>query len=959
MQQRLTLQELASAREPGQEGIARQGTGSPVRYPDFDLWFAQSAGTVREFGDQPWMHQLVEERARLAPEATAVRFDGAGLSYGELNRRANQLAHRLIRLGVGRDVLVGVGLERGFDLVVAVLAVWKAGGAYVPIDPDLPASRQALMIADTGAVVVLTDAAVRARLSAAGDRLLVVDDPRAGLATEPEHDPGVPVTGEDAAYVLYTSGSTGRPKGVVNVRAGVRNRLAWMTEEFGLGPGDRVLQKSPSTFDTSVWELFWPLTIGATLVMARPDGHRDSRYLVEVIRDERVAFADFVPSMLEMFLREPGAGQCTSLRHVIAGGEALTRTLRSRFFAVLPGTRLHNLYGPTEASIGVTHWECHADDDEGRPPIGFPIANTRVYLLGPGDEPAPAGEPGEICIAGRPVARGYLNQPELTGQRFVADPFVTGARMYRTGDLGRRRADGAIEFLGRADDQVKIRGVRVELGEVEAGLLSLAGVAQAAAAVHGEGVDRRLVGYVVADSAPLDPAGLRGEMAALVPDALLPSAFVVLEALPVTAHGKVDRAALPEPGVPAGYRPPAGPVEETLARLWAEAFGLPRVGRDDNFFALGGHSLMAMHLRNQVRSVLGVDLPFRAVLESPTLAELAGRVAELPVLPADAGSFGTEERMRKLVAEALGTGTVAADDNVFDLGGDRDTIERLTQAIEQEFGVAINPLVVAAVPTAKDLAGRVGAGADSSALDVLVPLRPGTGGPALFCVHPLGGLSWLYYPLVHAIPATVGVYGLQARGLRPGDTLPPSMAAMAADYVAEIRAVQPEGPYHLLGLSVGGEIAHEMAVQLRRAGHQVGSLTMLDARPTPYRAGAGAARSSAAEGPARSTGEFFEELRQRQGPYAFLLQQKGRAVVDLYKNMAKLMATHSYSTYDGDVFFVEATAGRAPDQLFAPMWHQYVTGEIDVVNVNCEHRGLARAQVLEMIGARVARYLGV
>jgi len=949
----------------------------PLSTPGGDTWsllrrqvhpdrapLPNAAEQVRDWTDQPWIHQLIEERARLLPDAVAVRFDGASLRYAELNRRANQLAHRLIRLGVGRDVLAGISMERGFDLVVAVLAVWKAGGAYVPLDPDLPASRRALMIADTGAVVVLTHRAVRARLGEDDGPLLCVDEPAAGLAAEPADNPEVPVTGEDAAYVIYTSGSTGTPKGVVNVRAGVRNRLAWMTEKFGLGQGDRVLQKSPFTFDTSVWELFWPLTIGATLVMARPDGHRDSRYLVDVIRDEKVTFADFVPSMLEMFLREPEADQCTSLRHVIAGGEALTRTLRGRFFAVLPETRLYNLYGPTEASIGVTYWECHADDDEGRLPIGFPIANTRIYLLGAEAEQVDVGVPGEICIAGRPVARGYLNRPGLTAERFVADPFVPGERMYRTGDLGQRRVDGALEFLGRVDEQVKIRGVRIELGEVEAGLLSLTGVGQAAAAVHGHGMDRRLVAYLVPDSGALEPGALRREMATVVPDYLMPSAFVVLETLPVTAHGKVDRTALPDPGTAIAerdYQAPAGAVEETLARLWAEALGVQRVGRDDNFFALGGQSLLAMQLVNRVRSALGVQLPFRAVFETSTLAELAVRVGNLPVSPADAGPFGAEERIRKLIAEALGIDQVAADDNIFDLGGDRDTIERLTQAIEQEFGVALNPLVVAAVPTAKHLAGRVGTGPEGSPLDVMVPLRPGTGRISLFCVHPLGGLSWLFYPLVHAIPETVGVYGIQARGLRPGDTLPPSMAAMAADYINEIRAVQPEGPYHLLGLSVGGEIAHEIAVQLRHAGYEVALLAMLDSRPTPYSAGAGVERlnADAAARPARSTEEFFEELRQRQGPYAFLLRQQGRAVVDLYKNMAKLMATHTYSTYDGAVLFVEAIAGRAPDQHFAPMWRPYVTGNIEVLAVNHVHRGLARADVLEMIGARVAEVAGL
>jgi len=931
---------------------------------------AASAGIVRDWTGQSWPHQLIEGHARRNPAAISLTFEGESLPYGTLNRRANQLAHRLIALGVGRDALVGISMDRGFDLVAAVLAVWKTGGAFVPLDPDLPAARRAAMIADTGVPVVLTHLAARDRVSGDGDLLLCVDEPGSDLAAEPAHDPGVPVAEEDAVYVLYTSGSTGTPKGVVNVRAAVRNRLAWMNERFGLGVDDRVLQKSPFTFDTSVWELFWPLMNGATLVMARPDGHRDTRYLVDVIRRERVTFADFVPSMLEMFLREPGADRCTSLRHVIAGGEALTRSLQNRFAAALPETRLYNLYGPTEAAIGVTSWQCHAGDDGRGTPIGFPIANARVYVLGPYAEQLPPGVPGEICIAGRPLARGYLNRPGLTAERFVADPFVAGQRMYRTGDRGRRRADGAIEFIGRDDEQVKIRGVRVELGEIEAALLGLPGVEQAVVLVHGEDVDRRLVAYVVAGLEGLDAGDLRRRMAAEVPDHLVPSVFVVLEALPVTVNGKVDRQALPDPGAVAEreYEAPVGPVEPILAGLWEAILGVPRVGRADNFFALGGHSLLAMQIVSQLRSVLRVELPFRAVFESLTLADLAGRIASLSRLPEAAPRADHEERMRELVADALGIDEVAAEDNVFDLGGDRDTVERLARAIETEFGVAVNPLVVAAVPTAKNLAGWVAAEPEDSTLDVMVALRPRTGPVSLFCVHPLGGLSWLYYPLVNALPDPVGVYGVQARGLRPGDPMPETLATMATDYIGQIRGVQPDGPYHLLGLCAGGEIVHEIAVQLQAAGEQVELLAMLDSRPTPHRRATQVARLNAvarhfdldvpAEERAKLTGDdLYEQLRQRQGPYSFLMRQKGRAIVDFYEHMIKLVDNHQFAVFDGDVLFVEAAAARTPEQYFAPMWQQYVTGRIDVMALKYLHRQLARAEVLEMIGARVAEHL--
>ena len=930
---------------------------------------AASAGDVRDGAAQPWPHQLIEEHARRNPAATAVRSEGRSLSYGELNQRANRLAHCLIGRGVGRDVLVGVSMERGFDLVVAVLAVWKTGGAFVPLDPELPAARMASMIADTAVTVVVAHLATEDRLAVHHDLLLCVDGPDSGLAEHPVHDPDVPVDGEDAVYAIYTSGSTGTPKGVVNVRAAVRNRLAWMNERFGPGADGRVLQKSPFTFDTSVWELFWALMNGATVVMARPGGHRDSRYLVELIRRERITFADFVPSMLEMFLREPDAERCTSLRHVIAGGETLTRSLRNRFAEALPGTALWNLYGPTEAAIGVTSWLCR-DDDEGRSaPIGVPIANARVYVLGSDGDHVPIGLPGEIYIAGRPLARGYLNRPALTAQRFVADPFVPGERMYRTGDRARRRAGGAIEFLGRDDEQVKIRGVRVELGEVEAALLGLPGVEQAVATVHGEGVDKRLVAYVVGFDP--DPVRLRRQMPAAVPAHLVPSAFVAMDAFPVTVNGKVDRRALPDPGVAdseRAFEAPAGPVEEPLAQLWQRLLGVARVGRDDNFFALGGHSLLAMQMVNELRTVLRVELPFRTVFESLTLADLAAHIDDLPRLPAAESPATPEDRMRVLVARALGVDEVAAEDNLFDLGGGRETVEALARAVEAEFGRTVNPLVVSAVPTAKDLAGWLAAETEETTFDVVVPLRAGTGRVSLFCIHPLGGLSWLYYPLVNAIPEAVGVYGVQARGLRPGDAVSTSMTAMAADYVRQIRLVQPEGPYHLLGLSTGGEIAHEMGVQLQRAGQRVALIAMLDARPTPQRPATQVERLNAvarhfdlnvpAEQRGHLTGDvLYEQLRHRQGPYSFLMRQKGRATIDFYENMIKMTDSHQFSAFDGDVLFVEAIAARPAEHHFAPMWRQYVTGVVDVMALDYKHRQLARAEVLQMIGARVAEHI--
>ncbi|MGW2546197.1 non-ribosomal peptide synthetase, partial [Kitasatospora sp. NPDC001574] len=436
--------------------------------------------TAREWpAGRGWIHEDFEEQARRHPGAEAVRFEGRGLTYGELNRRANRLAHRLLRLGVGRDVVVGVGLERSPELVVALLAVLKAGGAYLPLDPGLPPARLEHMVRDARVPVLLTRREELGRLPAAEAEVLCVEEFEAAPGGEPDDDPQVAVDGEDLAYVIYTSGSTGTPKGVMNVHAGIRNRLLWMQDAYGLDATDRVLQKTPFSFDVSVWEFFWPLTTGATLVVARPEGHRDGGYLARTIRAERVTTVHFVPSMLQVFLQEP-VEECTTLRRVVCSGEALPRDLQDRFLA-RSRARLYNLYGPTEAAVDVTHWTCTPEDGRRPVPIGRPIANTRVYVLDGSLRPVPVGVPGELHLGGRGLARGYLNLPGLTAERFVRDPFDAGpgARLYRTGDLARFREDGALEFLGRLDHQVKLRGFRIEPGEIEAVLTAHPAVREA------------------------------------------------------------------------------------------------------------------------------------------------------------------------------------------------------------------------------------------------------------------------------------------------------------------------------------------------------------------------------------------------------------------------------------------------------------------------------------------------
>jgi amino acid adenylation domain-containing protein/non-ribosomal peptide synthase protein (TIGR01720 family) len=580
------------------------------------------------------LHALIEEQVRRTPDAPALLFEGRGLTYRELDEQSGRLAHRLVQEGVGPERTVAVAVPRSLELVVALVAVLKAGGAYLPVDPDYPADRIGYILDHAAPALLLTAGGVELPGSEDLPRL-VLDDPALvrELASAPTGGPDVTVSPAAPAYVIYTSGSTGRPKGVVVPHGGIVNRLLWMQDEYGLTADDRVLQKTPSGFDVSVWEFFWPLITGATLVVARPEGHRDPAYLAGLIREAGITTLHFVPSMLQAFLAEPAAAHCgDSLRRVLCSGEALPVELRTRFFEVLDA-ELHNLYGPTEASVDVTHWACAPDTERRTVPIGRPVWNTRVYVLDHMLRPVPHGVQGELYLAGDQLARGYLGRPDLTADRFVAAPFgEPGERMYRTGDLVRWAADNTLEYLGRADHQVKMRGLRIELGEIESVLAAQDGVAQAVVLLREDQPgDQRLVGYVVpdGDTAPAHD-GLRTWAATVLPDYMVPSAFVTVDELPLSPNGKLDRKALPAPDYAeaATAREPETPQEATLCALFAEVLGVPSAGPDDSFFALGGHSLLGTRLISRVRTEFGVELPVRVLFEAPTPAGIAALLGD-------------------------------------------------------------------------------------------------------------------------------------------------------------------------------------------------------------------------------------------------------------------------------------------------------------------------------------------
>lgn len=587
--------------------------------------------TQADYPQDLCIHQLFEAQVERTPDAIAVIFENQQLTYRELNNRANQLAHYLQHLGVKPEVLVGICMERSLEMVVGLLGILKAGGAYVPLDPTYPKERLAFMLKDARVPVLLTQDKFANVLPEHNAKVVCLDAEWQALAHQSQDNPISGIAFENLAYVIYTSGSTGKPKGAMNTHQGLCNRLLWMQDAYPLTAADRVLQKTPFSFDVSVWEFFWPLIAGVRLVLAKPEGHRDSAYLVEAIAKEQITTLHFVPSMLQVFLEEPSLDACSSIKRVICSGEALSIDLQERFFARLDA-ELHNLYGPTEATIDVTFWACQQGDKERVVPIGRPIANTQIYLLDRHLQPVPVGVPGELHIGGVGLARGYLNRPELTAEKFIPNLFKNSKfnRLYKTGDLARYLPDGSIEFLGRIDHQVKLRGFRIELGEIEAVLVKHPSVRDVVVLAREEdSSEKQLVGYVVPNSAGIPTTDeLRSYLKERLPEYMVPSIFIWLEALPLLPNGKVDRRALPAPeGVrpilAAVYEAPRSEVERAIATVWRDVLHLEKVGIHDNFFDLGGHSLLIVQVHSKLREIFNSNLSVVELFQNPTIAALA------------------------------------------------------------------------------------------------------------------------------------------------------------------------------------------------------------------------------------------------------------------------------------------------------------------------------------------------
>lgn len=767
--------------------------------------------TARQYPQEQCIHELFEEKATAVPDALAVVLGDDRWTYRELNERANQLAWLLRAEGVGPEVRVGICLPRSPELWMAVWGVLKAGGAYVPLDPTHSrdaTERSAYILRESGVARIVTCQSVVASLDPGGVPTIVLDgEAAARLRVQSTENPPKTASAENLAYILYTSGSTGRPKGVMVTHRNLVNAYYGWQDAYGLGGAAAPdherprshLQMASFAFDVFVGDTVRALCSGGKLVICPQEMLLDPERLIELMRREEVDIAEFVPVVFRELIQyaEQHNESLDFFRLAIVGSDAWYAADHRRARAVLgPKPRLVNSYGLTETTIDSTYFEGDAEGlpDTAMVPIGRPFPNVRLYILDARMQPVPVGVPGELYIGGDGVSRGYVN-PEANAGRFVVDPFVgKGAKLFRTGDRARWRADGQVEFLGRADDQIKIRGLRIEPGEIEQCLREHPKIAEAAVVVRNRAAgDARLVAYVVGnDGPPPDVVETRRFLGQRLPDYMIPSAVVALEAMPLTNSGKIDRRALPEPdwersSLCGAYVPPRNELEEKLAAIWRDVLNVQQVGVEDNFFDLGGSSLLALRLASRVRTELGVDLPLVALFTSPTVAGLAAVIQDLPT---------STDR----VAEAPPV----------------DPLRWLDAFVLHGYGEAD---AMAALRSSNPVQGPGRS---------LVPLRTEGTEQSLFCVHGLGGHVACFLPLARALPQGRPVYGFQALGLDPDEQPHETIEAMATQYVSEMREIQPQGPYVVCGWSLGGVIALEMAQQLATQGQTAALVAMLD-----------------------------------------------------------------------------------------------------------------------------------
>ncbi|MBA8960565.1 aspartate racemase [Rhodococcus percolatus] len=842
------------------------------------------------------------------PDAPAVVDGNRTLTYAEFDARVNRLARHLITQSVGPETIVALRMRRSIDFVVGVYATLTAGAAYLPIDPHHPAERTHFILAVAQPTCMLTTTHDDQDDLPDPVPVLHLDtidlSPLSG-APVTDADRRAPLRPQNTAYVMFTSGSTGRPKGVTVAHSAIVNEAQWVVEAFDHRAGDRLLQSNAVTFDASTPDLFAPLQVGGCVVLAGPDGQRDPDYLAELIRAQKVTHVASVPTILTALMASRSPDVLRGVRVVYLGGETLSGQTVARLAEFGPAT-VWNQYGPTETTVSVICHRC-TQHEESVVPIGTPQINCHAYVLDHRLHPVPVAVVGELYVSGIQLARGYHSRPALTAERFVANPYgPPGERMYRTGDLVRWHPDGNLEYLGRRDLQVKIRGHRIELGEIEATLTTHPDITHAAVTVHHDPhTGDRLVGYVVPrNHTPLDPTTIHTFAADHLPDYMVPTPITILDALPLTTNGKIDRRALPAPApLKRQFRPPVTPTEQTIADVFTDVLGHDRVGLDDDFFTLGGNSLLAIQVSARLREALDVEMQVTWLFTGATVEAIASRV------------------------EAVSDGST--------------------------------PIV----PTGP------------SAFDVLFPITSAGDSDPIFCIHPASGLAWCYAGLARYTEPRRRIYGLQSPELVEDDPHPRSIEQLAEHYVREIQAVQPDGPYHLLGWSLGGVIAHAVATRLRLLGKQVSMLAILDSRFREAESTANqeftvedilveladlfgfGAEDFDAAGETMSAEQATELIHLRTGAFEFLQPSHVKRIVESFNDAPRLVADYHPAVFDGDMLFFAAAAGEMTQEVAESCWQPYITGSIDYYPIDATHIRMTTPRALADIARVLNTYL--